>query len=271
MDKAETESTSSSIKLSYTPPGESDREPKEMVREADHPIRVGRDPGHTGLRLSAKEDRSVSGWAVEITLVGEGVRLNANNISPMNYRTVSGQSGELGGGGPQPLAEFSEDGWIEIPGEEGQVAHRVSWEFRDFSPPPRATTDSYSRLSLGETIFKELSTSKDNNGNLTYLATCAAVVSPWFFTLDQIRGQRVPSNAQIGLMKKANGAHAVERLVGRINLLYANANTESPGFVGNPGRDQLADWILGNHKGNLTAEKIRELLPDMERLNPHPL
>ena len=73
VGKAETESTSSSIKLSYTPPDDPDQDPKEMEKGADHPIRVGRDPGHTGLQLSAKEDLSISSWAVEITLVGEGV------------------------------------------------------------------------------------------------------------------------------------------------------------------------------------------------------
>jgi len=275
MGKAETKSTPASIKLSYTPPDDpdQDQDPQEMVRDSGIPIRVGRDPGHTGFQLSVKDgDRSVSGWAVEITLVGEGVILKANNNQPMSYLTVSGQAGSLGG--PHPFTGFSEDGWIEIPGEDGQVVHRVSWELCDFSPPTREKTNSSTDETLGHSIFMRLSTFTDNDGNLTYLMTCAAVVSPWFFTFDQISGKRVPSNPQIGLMKgDTSGKHDVQRLKEKINLLYANARTEPPFFDGQPGRSELAEWILENHlardgTGGLTAQRIRELLPGLELLNP---
>ena len=163
MGKAETKSTPASIKLSYTPPDDPDQDPQEMVRDSGIPIRVGRDPGHTGFPLSAREDLSISSWAVEITLAGEGVQLKANNIKPMTYLTVSGQAGSLGG--PHRLTEFSEDGWIEIPGEDGQVGHRVSWELRDFSPPTREKTDSSIGETLGHTIFKAISENTDKDGN----------------------------------------------------------------------------------------------------------
>jgi hypothetical protein len=260
VNKAETESTSSSIKLSYTPPGESDREPQEMVREADRPIRVGRDPGHMGLQLSAKEDRSVSKYAVEITLVGEGVLLKANNRAPMRYGTTKGESGELGDS--HPLAGFSEDGWIEIPGDDGQVAHRVHWELRDFAPLPKERTDSGIGVPIGKVVFRDLDV-------MSHLLTCAALVAPRFFTLDEIHENGVPSNPQIAHMKgkpTTTGGKDVEHLKDRIHLLYQRMEKPAPGFLGREGRVALVDWVMSN--GDLTAEQIRELLPGLERLNP---
>ena len=274
MGKAETKSTPASIKLSYTPPDDPDQDPQEMVRDPGIPIRVGRDPGHTGLRLSVKNgDRSVSGWAVEITLIPEGVHLRANNIEPMHYSTVSSQDGSIGT--LQTAVELPEDGWIDIPGEDGQVGHRVSWELRDFSPPTREKTDSSIGETLGHTIFKAISENTDKDGNLTYLMTCAAFVSPWFFEFEEIKGGPRPlSNHQIGRMKKVQGDHAVENLKKAINAEYRNAQKPEPGFLGTPGRDQLASWIRENHvardgKKILTREKIRELLPGFDLLTHH--
>ena len=263
VGKPKTESTLSRIELFYTPPDDPDREPLKMERKVDQPIRVGRNPGHTGLPLSVKEeDRSVSAWAVEITLDPQGVYFKYNNLHPMNYSTDSGSRGKLGD--KHPIAVLREDGWIEIPGEDGRVAHRVCWKLHDFSPPPRESTDSVEAQTTGQAVFKIIA-KRLYGDKPTHLMTCAAMVSSVFLTFEEkIPGEQIPSAYQIGQMKGGGQRKAVERLNMEITKVYVDLGEEPPGFEGRAGREQIKDWILENHGGALTKETIPELLPGLE-------